>query len=153
MTFRSKITGTVGSAVILAALLIAVLPRVMKSTGFQNIQKAVYYCPMHPFYTSGQPGDCPICNMKLISKTAVAAENGKPLYYRNPMGQPDISPVPKKDPMDMDYIPVYAEDLNADSSAVPGRSTVKISSGDQQLLGMRTGVVEKRPFSSTRFAR
>src|SRR5581483_5252179 len=31
----------------------------------------------------------------------------KILYYRNPMGLPDTSPVPKKDPMGMDYIPVY----------------------------------------------
>ena len=30
------------------------------------------------------------------------------LYYRNPMGLPDSSPTPKKDPMGMDYIPVYA---------------------------------------------
>jgi hypothetical protein len=27
---------------------------------------AVYYCPMHPSYTSPRPGDCPICNMKLV---------------------------------------------------------------------------------------
>lgn len=31
------------------------------------------------------------------------------LYYRNPMGAPDISPVPKKDEMGMDYIPVYGQ--------------------------------------------
>jgi len=30
--------------------------------------KAVYYCPMHPAYTSDRPGDCPICNMKLVKK-------------------------------------------------------------------------------------
>ena len=29
------------------------------------------------------------------------------LFYRNPMGLPDTSPVPKKDSMGMDYIPVY----------------------------------------------
>lgn len=28
----------------------------------------VYYCPMHPAYTSNRPGDCPICNMKLVKK-------------------------------------------------------------------------------------
>jgi membrane fusion protein, copper/silver efflux system len=37
----------------------------------------------------------------------------KILYYRNPMGQPDISPVPKKDSMGMDYIAVYADDAPA----------------------------------------
>jgi Cu(I)/Ag(I) efflux system membrane fusion protein len=31
-------------------------------------KKAVYYCPMHPTYTSSKPGDCPICNMKLVKK-------------------------------------------------------------------------------------
>ena len=32
--------------------------------------KDVYYCPMHPSYTSDRPGDCPICNMKLVKKEA-----------------------------------------------------------------------------------
>ena len=27
-----------------------------------------YYCPMHPTYTADKPGDCPICNMKLVAK-------------------------------------------------------------------------------------
>jgi len=41
-----------------------------------------------------------------------AAAIGKPkvLYYRNPMNPVITSPVPAKDEMGMDYIPVYAED-------------------------------------------
>lgn len=35
---------------------------------------------------------------------------GRILYYKNPMGEPDTSPVPKKDSMGMDYIPVYEAD-------------------------------------------
>lgn len=31
-------------------------------------EKDIYYCPMHPTYTSDRPGDCPICNMKLKKK-------------------------------------------------------------------------------------
>ncbi len=31
-------------------------------------KRAIYYCPMHPSYTSDKPGDCPICNMKLVKK-------------------------------------------------------------------------------------
>jgi membrane fusion protein, copper/silver efflux system len=27
---------------------------------------AKYHCPMHPTYVSDRPGDCPICNMKLV---------------------------------------------------------------------------------------
>jgi Cu(I)/Ag(I) efflux system membrane fusion protein len=40
----------------------------------------------------------------------------KILYYRNPMGLPDTSPVPKKDSMGMDYIPVYEEATGAQAS-------------------------------------
>ena len=64
----------------------------------------------------------------------------KPLYYRNPMGLPDTSPVPKKDSMGMDYIPVYAEEA---ASAAPG--TVVISPERVQMLGVRTEQVRLRP--------
>lgn len=35
--------------------------------------KDVYYCPMHPGYISDKPGDCPICNMKLVKKEQAKA--------------------------------------------------------------------------------
>lgn len=28
----------------------------------------IYYCPMHPNYTSDRPGNCPICGMKLVKR-------------------------------------------------------------------------------------
>ena len=34
----------------------------------QHSLKAMYYCPMHPSYTSDHPGNCPICNMRLVKK-------------------------------------------------------------------------------------
>ncbi len=40
-----------------------------------------------------------------------APEKRRILHYKNPMGGPDISPVPKKDSMGMDYIPVYESDV------------------------------------------
>lgn len=49
---------------------------------------------------------------KASSSTASAVKEKKILYYRNPMGLPDTSPVPKKDSMGMDYIPVYEGDEN-----------------------------------------
>ncbi|MDD5460084.1 MAG: efflux RND transporter periplasmic adaptor subunit [Methylococcales bacterium] len=39
-----------------------------------------------------------------------SAEIKKPLFYRNPMNPAVTSPVPAKDAMDMDYIPIFAED-------------------------------------------
>ena len=65
--------------------------------------------------------------------TDAAPAARKPLYYRNPMGLADTSPVPKKDEMGMDYIPVYAED---EAAAAPG--TVALSPERIQTLGVRT---------------
>ena len=54
-------------------------------------------------------------------------------FYRNPMGLPDTSPVPKKDPMGMDYIAVYeGEEPDA------GDSQIKISVDKVQKLGVRS---------------
>src|SRR3989338_5086960 len=36
--------------------------------------QAVYYCPMHPTYTSNRSGDCPICNMRLVKREAGTAD-------------------------------------------------------------------------------
>ena len=41
---------------------------------------------------------------------AGAKSERKILYYRNPMAPTDTSPVPKKAPDGMDFVPVYAED-------------------------------------------
>lgn len=38
-----------------------------------NHAKVVYYCPMHPTYTSEKSGDCPICNMKLVKRESGGA--------------------------------------------------------------------------------
>ena len=46
----------------------------------------------------------------VVEPSAPAKEERKILYYRNPMGAPDTSPVPKKDSMGMAYIPVYADE-------------------------------------------
>ncbi len=37
-------------------------------TFHRDAEKATYYCPMHPTYTSDRPGSCPICNMTLVKK-------------------------------------------------------------------------------------
>jgi Cu(I)/Ag(I) efflux system membrane fusion protein len=66
-----------------------------------------------------------------------AAAARKLKYYRNPMGLPDISPVPKKDSMGMDYIPVY-DDEDA------GEETVKISPGKLQKAGVRSEPAQRR---------
>lgn len=52
-------------------------------------------------------------------------------YYRNPMGLPDTSPIPKKDSMGMNYIPVYEGEDSDDGS-------VKLSPGKIQRTGVKS---------------
>jgi len=77
------------------------------------------------------------------STEAPAAER-KVLYYRNPMGLPDTSPVPKKDPMGMDYVPVYADDA---PPTTPG--TVVMPPDKVQALGVRTEAVKRGALAGT----
>jgi Cu(I)/Ag(I) efflux system membrane fusion protein len=69
---------------------------------------------------------------------AAAPTDRKILFYRNPMGLPDTSPVPKKDQMGMDYIPVYEGD-EPDSG-----STIKVSLDRVQRSGVRSEPTQKR---------
>lgn len=71
-------------------------------------------------------------------KPDAAKASRKILYYRNPMGLPDISPAPKKDSMGMDYIAVYEGD-EADDGA-----TVKVSLDRVQRTGVRSERAERR---------
>lgn len=77
-----------------------------------------------------------------------AAENGasgqprRILYYRNPMGHDDTSPVPKKDPMGMDYIPVYDDDMSEGPQ-------VRISPNRLQTLGVETEPAASRTMAHT----
>lgn len=73
------------------------------------------------------------------------APQGEPkiLYYRNPMGLPDTSPVPKKDWMGMDYLPVYEGEQPGSDRAVT------ISPAKVQRLGVRTEPAAVRELTRT----
>jgi Cu(I)/Ag(I) efflux system membrane fusion protein len=75
------------------------------------------------------------------TKRADAKSERKIKYYRNPMGLPDTSPVPKKDSMGMDYIAVYEGDDTDDGS-------VKLSPGKIQRTGAKSEPVVRRPVRS-----
>jgi len=81
------------------------------------------------------------------SPAAAASATRQVLYYRNPMGLPDTSPSPKKDPMGMDYVPVYAGE---EPAAEPGAANlIRISTEKVQKLGVRTEVAELRTLGRT----
>ncbi|MEW5903047.1 MAG: efflux RND transporter periplasmic adaptor subunit [Pseudomonadota bacterium] len=62
----------------------------------------------------------------------------KVLYYRNPMGLPDTSPVPKKDAMGMDYVPVYEGEETTDTASV------RVSPDKVQALGVKSEPAQRR---------
>ena len=116
----------------------------------------LYRCPMHPAITSDHPGDCPICGMKLVlvvssatdSVGATKAGERKILFYRSPMNPKQTSPVPRKDEMGMDYLPVHEDELT-EGAKVPGMAAVTIDPSRQQLIGLRTAKVSKGSVGGT----
>jgi membrane fusion protein, copper/silver efflux system len=78
-----------------------------------------------------------------VPDTVAASTSKRVLFYRNPMGLPDTSPVPKKDSMGMDYVPVY----EGGEPEAPG--TVVLSPEKIQKSGVRTAQVERRGLTRT----
>jgi membrane fusion protein, copper/silver efflux system len=143
-------------AIIIGVIIVAAIIGVFVPGRYNNTQrkmtvsetvKDLYYCPMHPNFTSDKPGDCAICGMSLVKREVNSHESPKQagerkiLYYRNPMNPEVNSPVPMKDQMGMDYVPVYEE------TATAQMSSVYINPEKQQLIGVKKGMVEKRKLS------
>jgi len=124
--------------------------------------KAKYTCGMHPFIISDKPGKCPICGMTLTkiedaapeAAAAGAAQGGgagkgerKLLFYRHPMKPGVTSPVPAKDEMGMDYVPVYEDEVGGGGSAVAGYSTIKVGVESLRLAGVQTAPAVREKIS------
>ncbi|MEN9395590.1 MAG: hypothetical protein RLZ81_120, partial [Pseudomonadota bacterium] len=77
---------------------------------------------------------------------AASPKAPKLLYYRNPMGLPDTSPSPKKDPMGMDYVPVYE---GAEPAQAASANQLSISTEKVQKLGVRSEAAQLRGLERT----
>ncbi len=78
----------------------------------------------------------------MAAKAVAAPTDRKIKYYRHPMGLPDVSPMPKKDSMGMDYIPVYEGEDSDDGS-------VKLSPGKIQRTGVKSEAAAHRVVRQT----
>ena len=123
-------------------------------------QHQLWTCSMHPQVVEDHPGQCPICGMNLVplkgappapasdsaSASAPAKSSGdrKILFYRNPMDPTITSPVPRKDEMGMDYVPVYADE---DQQAANQGAVVTIDPAVQQNMNVTTQTVRRRDVS------
>ncbi len=76
-----------------------------------------------------------------------ACPGGKVKFYRNPMGTPETSPVPKKDSMNMDFIPVCEDEMGERPGDGPG--AVRIGLDKVQRLGVRSEEVRERELART----
>ena len=96
------------------------------------------------YFVGARPSASPLPAANDAAPAAAPTKARKLLYYRNPMGLPDTSPLPKKDPMGMDYIAVYeGEDEAASTAGAAGQ--IKISTEKIQKLGVRLEAAALRP--------
>ena len=108
-----------------------------------GVPTQLYSCGMHPEVIQDHPGTCPICGMDLtpLAHDAVKSESSGPrkiLFYRNPMTPTVTSPVPMKDEMGMDYVPVYTDEVEG---AVSEGAVVTIDPVVVQNMNVRTETV------------
>lgn len=113
----------------------------------QDEEGQLWTCGMHPDIVLEEPGDCPICGMKLVplnGKSGSAQSNGEReiLYWRAPMDPNEIYDEPGKSKMGMDLVPVYADE--AGSSGI-----VKIDGVLQQQMNLQTTVAKKQNIQKT----
>ncbi len=79
-----------------------------------------------------------------------SGKDRKILFYRNPMDPRISSPVPAKDEMGMDYIPVYADEAKGGSdTGVSGMAPVVLSSQGIELSGVITAPAVSEGFVKT----
>lgn len=128
--------------------------------GHDHAKGQKYHCPMHPTYVSDKPGDCPICNMKLVpikdeppaasTRAQSAAKSvAKPGQYTCPMHPEVVSDGPGECPkcgMNLEQVPADGAHAGHQPSAVdvPGRVMISLTPEKQQLIGLTTEAVQVR---------
>jgi hypothetical protein len=108
----------------------------------------LYTCGMHPQIIKKEPGDCPICGMKLTPirantnghPAAAKTGSGEPRikYYKSSMNPGEVSPNPGKDSMGMDLVPVFDDAGN-------GAEAIQIDPVTVQRMNLKTGLVTRGP--------
>lgn len=109
--------------------------------------KQLYSCGMHPDIIQDEPGNCPICGMKLTPIKSASTSPTKPKgerkikYWRAPMDPTYISDEPGKSPMGMDLVPVYEDEVE--------EGAIIIDPVTVQNMGLRTGLVKTGELTRT----
>ena len=105
----------------------------------------LYTCGMHPSIILDEPGNCPICEMKLtpIKSSGGTKSSGerKILYWRAPMDPNEVYDEPGKSRMGMDLVPVYEDEGS-------GSGVVIIDAAVQQNMNVKTEVVKVKKLNA-----
>jgi Cu(I)/Ag(I) efflux system membrane fusion protein len=136
-----RLVGAIVGVTLLAALLAAVLYIVGAPASMSSARHAepgvVFQCAMHPQIVRDEPGDCPICGMRLMRRDAAE------LALADGDAAPAAEPAPQ----------VHAAASPGTSSApvaalapaeVAGRAPFVLTRERQQLIGVKRGTVERR---------
>lgn len=110
-----------------------------------DVAETLYTCGMHPQVVEDHPGTCPICGMNLTPMSGGLTEHTEPAanaertiaHWRAPMDPTYIRDAPGKSPMGMELVPVYDDELTAESKVVD------IAPGVVQQIGVETAPVER----------
>jgi len=108
--------------------------------------RQLYTCGMHPQIIRDEPGNCPICGMKLQpvranpARAAADAPGERRIkYYQSTMIPGEVKPGPGKDSMGMDLVPVYeGEDASA-------QTTIQVGAAAVQRMNLKTALVTRGP--------
>jgi len=114
------------------------------ASGAGSVAATEWVCTDFPQAVFDEPGVCPIDGTALVPRGGRAtrgAGGGKReiLFYRNPMNPTVTSPVPAKDEMGMDYVPVYSDEVSGHQGAI-----VTIDPAVVQNMNVTTAQVERR---------
>lgn len=125
------------TALALLALLILGLALVIAGCSEKEAGAGAYYCPMHPTYVSDRPGDCPICNMRLVPRQA--ADSTQQAMH----GSGAATPGGMESGAHDGHVATPRGEMPA--ADVPGMSTVSIDARGRQLAGIQTAVAQRAP--------
>lgn len=138
-------------------------------------EAAIWYCPMHPTYTSDGPGDCPICHMRLVKLEKQSGGVGAPpagagtgaavapspvqdappspprkrIVYRSTMNPNETSNSPGKDSMGMEMVPMEVPATESASSGITGWAEVVLPPERLQQSGITFGTIATKRMART----
>lgn len=144
MKRKYLIIGFIVLVVIAVPLFIFVLDNSGNGDVSVSEEKQLYTCGMHPEIILDEPGNCPICEMKLTpirNNNQKKSGERKILYWRAPMDPNEIYDEPGKSKMGMDLVPVYEDESGASG-------IVTIDPEVQQNMNIKTEVIKRKNLSS-----